>query len=109
VHRDRALRRAPWNGASFAVRAVVGQTRPSPSHARIGGIENSLHSVLDVVLREDDQRARKDHAPDNLAILRRLAFNAGRAVTDPKTSLRGRIKRAGWDNADVLNLVAQMR
>lgn len=73
------------------------------------GIENSLHWVLDVVLHEDDSRARKDHAPDNLAILRRLALNAVRAVDDPKTSLRGRIKRAGWDDAYFLKLVAQMR
>ena len=73
------------------------------------GIENGLHWVLDVVLREDDHRARKDHAPDNLAILRRLALNAVRAIDDPKTSLKGRIKRAGWDDEYFLNAVAQMR
>lgn len=72
-------------------------------------IENGLHWVLDVVLREDDDRARKDHAPDNLAILRRLALNAVRAIDDPKTSLRGRVKRAGWDDEYFLKLVAQMR
>lgn len=34
------------------------------------GIENSLHWVLDVALREDDCRIRKDNAPQNFAILR---------------------------------------
>lgn len=72
-------------------------------------IENGLHWVLDVVLREDDSRARKDNAPDNLAILRRLALNAVRAIDDPRTSLKGRIKRAGWDDEYFLNAVAQMR
>lgn len=39
------------------------------------GIENSLHWVLDVAFREDDCRVRKDHAPENLATVRRLALN----------------------------------
>lgn len=71
-------------------------------------IENGLHWALDVVLGEDRNRARKDNAPHNLATLRRLALNAARAMTD-KTSLRGRIKRAGWDDAYLLELLAQMR
>src|SRR5207237_4226871 len=36
-------------------------------------IENQLHWVLDVHFAEDRNRARKDNAPENLAILRRLA------------------------------------
>jgi hypothetical protein len=32
-----------------------------------------------------------------------------RAVDDPKTSLRGRIKRAGWDDQYFLQLLSQMR
>lgn len=39
------------------------------------GIENSLHWVLDVVFREDDSRIRKGHAPENLAVARRVALN----------------------------------
>ncbi len=39
------------------------------------GIENSLHWVLDVALKEDDCRVRKDHAPQNFAILRHIAVN----------------------------------
>ena len=38
-------------------------------------IENQLHWVLDVVMDEDQCRARKDHAPENLARLRRFALN----------------------------------
>src|SRR5438046_9482313 len=39
------------------------------------GIENQLHWVLDVVFDEDRARNRKDHGPENLAILRKLALN----------------------------------
>jgi predicted transposase YbfD/YdcC len=56
-------------------------------------IENQLHWVLDVVFDEDRARARTDHAPLNLAVLRRLALNIAR--TNPaKASIRGKIKRA---------------
>ncbi len=37
------------------------------------GIENNLHWVLDMVFDEDRNRTRKDHGPENLALLRRLA------------------------------------
>ncbi|BAY65589.1 transposase ISAs1 family protein [Calothrix brevissima NIES-22] len=39
------------------------------------GIENSLHWILDVALREDDCRIRKDNAPQNFAVLRQIAVN----------------------------------
>jgi predicted transposase YbfD/YdcC len=72
------------------------------------GIENRLHWVLDVILNEDRARNRKDHGPENLAILRKLALNLLRTHPDP-ASLRRKIKRAGWDNAFLLSLLAHMR
>jgi predicted transposase YbfD/YdcC len=69
-------------------------------------IENSLHWVLDVVLREDHARARKDHAPTNLAILRRMALNMIQRNQD-KGSNRLKFKRAGWDDRFLRKLIAQ--
>lgn len=63
------------------------------------GIETSLHWVLDVTLHEDESRVRKDHAPENLAVLRRLALNLIRKAKAPKASVRASLKRAGWDHA----------
>lgn len=71
-------------------------------------IENRLHWVLDVVLAEDANRARKDNAPENLAILRRLALNIIRSHP-AKTSMQEKIKRAGWENAFLIELISHMR
>ena len=38
-------------------------------------VENHLHRQLDVVFREDDVRARKDNAPGNLSVIRRIALD----------------------------------
>ena len=72
------------------------------------GIENQLHWVLDVQFAEDNNRARKDNAPENLATLRRLALNILR--THPDTaSIRRKIKRSGWDDAFLLSMLSHMR
>lgn len=71
-------------------------------------IENQLHWMLDVALAEDADRTRKDHAPENLAILRKLALNILR--THPaKFSIRQKIKSAGWDDAFLLSLLGHMQ
>lgn len=72
------------------------------------GIENQLHWVLDVVFDEDHARSRKDNAPANLALLRKLALNMLRSHPD-KASIRRKIKKAGWDDAFLISMLAQMR
>jgi predicted transposase YbfD/YdcC len=71
-------------------------------------IENQLHWVLDVVFDEDANRSRKDNAPENLAILRRLAINLIRSHP-AQNSMRQKIKRAAWDDSFLLGLLAHMR
>ena len=70
------------------------------------GIENRLHWVLDVVFDEDQARNRKDHGPENLALLRKLALNL--AKLDPsKGSMRGKLKCAAWDDQFLANLLSR--
>jgi|SRR5664279_464492 len=73
------------------------------------GIENCLHWPLDVVLDEDLARNRKDNAPANLAVLKRLALNIARAHPDTTSSLRSKLKRAGWDDAFLFDMLGHMR
>jgi predicted transposase YbfD/YdcC len=72
------------------------------------GIENQLHWVLDVVFDEDRARNRKGNGPQNLAILRKLALNLLRSHPH-KSSIRRKIKHAGWNDDFLLSLLAQMR
>jgi predicted transposase YbfD/YdcC len=71
-------------------------------------IENSLHWVLDVTMDEDQARNRRDHGPENLALLRRFALNLLRTNPD-KVSIRLKIKRAGWRDDFLLRVLGQMR
>ena len=73
------------------------------------GIENSLHWPLDVTLDEDLARNRKDNGPANLAVLRRLALNIAQAHPDTTVSLRGKLKRAGWNDTFLFELLGHMR
>ncbi len=69
------------------------------------GIENGLHWVLDVTMNEDQARNRRDHGPENLALLRRLALNLAK-LEGSKGSMKGKLKRAGWNDAFLTRLLA---
>jgi predicted transposase YbfD/YdcC len=69
------------------------------------GVENRLHWRLDVVLNEDQMRNRLGNGPHNLAILRHMAINLIQKDTS-KGSLRGKLKRAGWQDAYLAKLIA---
>ena len=71
-------------------------------------IENQLHWVLDVVFDEDGARNRKDHGPQNIALLRKIALNLLRSHPN-KASIRRKIKKAGWDDMFLLSILAHMR
>ena len=70
------------------------------------GIENSLHWVLDVALREDDCRVRTGHAATNLATLRHMALNLLRQDTTKKRGIRTKQKIAAWDHRYLLKLLS---
>lgn len=71
-------------------------------------IENSLHWVLDVAFDEDRARNRRDHGPENLATLRKLALNLLRTAR-PDISIRRKRKRSGWSDEFARSVLGQMR
>jgi predicted transposase YbfD/YdcC len=72
------------------------------------GIENHLHWQLDVVFHEDDARTRKDHAPGNLAVIRRMALDMLRAHPD-KRSIARKMRMAVWSKAFFQELFSYVR
>jgi len=66
---------------------------------------HGLHWVLDVTMNEDQARNRKDHGPENIALLRRLALNLAK-LEGSKGSMKGKLKRAGWNDAFLAKLLA---
>jgi predicted transposase YbfD/YdcC len=72
------------------------------------GIENHLQWQLDVVFHEDDARTRKDHAPGNLAVIRRMALDMLRAHPD-KRSIARKMRMAVWSKAFFQQLFSYVR
>lgn len=70
------------------------------------GIENGLHWCLDIAFREDDCRVRKDHAPENLGIVRHMAINLLKRETSLKGGIQTKRLKAAWDHDYLLKVLA---
>ena len=61
------------------------------------GIENRLHWCLDMTFNEDYKRHRKDHSPENMTVMRRLALNILRQAEKPENKKQDSLsKRMIW-------------
>ena len=69
-------------------------------------VENALHWVLDVSFREDDSRVRDRTAARNFALIRKIALNLVAQDRGTQTSLRGRRKKAAWNDGYMLQIIA---
>jgi predicted transposase YbfD/YdcC len=69
-------------------------------------IENELHWVLDVALNEDRSRVRKDHSPENLAVLRHIALNLLKQEKTAKGGIHAKQLQAAWNNEYLLKILA---
>ena len=70
-------------------------------------VENSLHWVLDVSFREDECRVRVGNAAENLAVVRHMALNLLKQDNTLKASIKGKRKKAGWDDDYLLAVISQ--
>jgi predicted transposase YbfD/YdcC len=100
--------------ASSETRYFIGSAS-QPAEGYLGwvrghwGIENSLHWVLDVCFREDDQRHWAGNSGENLGWLRKLALCLLKAEKNSKgKSIATRRLVAGWKNEYLLDVLAQI-
>jgi predicted transposase YbfD/YdcC len=72
------------------------------------GIENSLHWILDVAMREDKSRIKKDNAPANFAVLRHIAVNVLRQNKSKKFGVRSKQFLAAIDESYMNEILEMM-
>ncbi len=72
-------------------------------------IENALHWTLDVVFNEDSSRVRKDHAGENMAIVRHIVVNmlSNAKKLFKNIGLKALRKKAGWGNETLGQILKQ--
>jgi predicted transposase YbfD/YdcC len=92
-----------WNKTTTEVRFYISSVEKDAKKIATAirthwGIENSLHWTLDVTFSEDKSRIRKDNAPENFAVLRRLALNLLKQENTFKGSLKMKRYKASMDN-----------
>ena len=71
-------------------------------------IENNLHWALDVIFNEDRSRLRIGPGAKNMAVVRHLALNLVRQITD-KRSIKRRRKCAAWDPKYLMEILGPLR
>jgi len=69
-------------------------------------IGNELHWVLDVALNEDFNRVRKDHAPENFAVLRHIAINLLKQEKSAKGGIHAKQFQAALNEEYLLKVLA---
>lgn len=71
-------------------------------------IENALHWTFDVCFGENLSRVRKQHVPENLALLRRVALNLLKRETSRKDGIKVRRLRAACDTDHLAQILLQI-
>jgi len=70
-------------------------------------IENKLHWVLDVHMKEDNDQKSERNSARSFALLKRIVLNVVRTKdTTPKRSLRRKLKHSAWDNNYLLKMLS---
>ena len=83
--------------ARYFISSLEASAQPQLAAVRAHwSVENSLHWTLDVTFREDQNRIRKDTAPQNMAALRQISHNLLKRETSLKVGIQGKRLQAGW-------------
>jgi predicted transposase YbfD/YdcC len=107
IERIRQVGTAVTSEVSYTINSLTGSVAKLARAARSHwGIENQVHYVLDVTFDEDACRIRKENAPQNLATARHIALNLLRQEKTSRRGIKGRIRRACWDDEYLLRVLA---
>ena len=71
------------------------------------GIENKLHWVLDVHMKEDADQKSERNITRSFALIKRIVLNIVRTKdTTPKRSLKRKLKHPAWDDDHLLKMLS---
>lgn len=68
-------------------------------------VENKLHWQLDVSFNEDQNRSRKGHSAENIALMNRVALNLLKNEKSVKLGVKNKRLKAGWDNVYMMKVL----
>jgi predicted transposase YbfD/YdcC len=110
VTSERVINGVPGHEVRYFIGGVAGTAEEYLRWVRgHWGIENSVHCVLDVLFREDDQRHWAGHSAANRSWIRKLALGLLKAAPTSKAkSINRRRHLAGWKDDDLLKVLAQI-
>jgi len=108
VECERSFKNAPEQ-IQLSTRYYISSKKESAAYFGIctrnhWSIENQLHWYLDIVFDEDRQRVRSDHAPENMATLRKMALQI-LLQHKGKDSLKKVRKRAAWNEEFLVEIL----
>ena len=72
------------------------------------GHRKSTALGIDMSFGEDQSRIRKGNAPNHIGIIRHAALNMIKPTKPKRVSIKGMRKAAGWDNATLTTILAQI-
>jgi predicted transposase YbfD/YdcC len=90
----------------YHIASITGAKRLLGAVRSHWGIENGLHWTLDLAFDEDRCRVRKDHGPENFALLRHIALNLLKREKTCKRGIKGKRLLAGWNHDYLLKVLA---
>ncbi len=105
VERQRTIQGAVSTERSYYLTSSSAPVEKLAAAIRSHWSIESFHWILDTQFDEDKSRVRKDHGPQNFAMLRHVSLNLLKQERTLKVGIKGKRKMAGWSEDYLLKII----